>query len=164
MKHLIKNNEIVQSGIPTNFTRENGEGFWGGYQNRTDIHFEDGWREEVIPPFNPQTQQLTGLFYDPVNDVCTFQVEDLEIDLAAEIQRHLDDLSRLRVEIAMIVLQIQLSNDRPPELLTVLTPSIREMYLFGKAEILALTVSNVKAYVLRGAQVQQLMDTLNSMV
>ena len=49
MKHLIKNNEIVRSGIPSHFTRKNGEGFWGGYENRTDLHQTGGCRRGAIP-------------------------------------------------------------------------------------------------------------------
>ena len=74
MKHLIKNNQIVQSGIPTNFTRENGEGFWGGYENRTDLHFEDGWRNEVVPEFDPVTEQLGSAFYSEDLDAVTYTV------------------------------------------------------------------------------------------
>jgi hypothetical protein len=74
MKHLIKNNQIIQSGIPSHFTRENGEGFWGGYETRTDIHYEDGWRDEVIPEYNQILEQLGAPFYDEINDVLTYEV------------------------------------------------------------------------------------------
>lgn len=74
MKHLIKNNEIVQSGLPSHFTRENGEGFWGGYETRTDLHFEDGWRDEVVPKFDPVTEQLGSAFYSKDLDAVTYKV------------------------------------------------------------------------------------------
>ena len=80
MKHLIKNNQIVRSGIPTNFTRENGEGFWGGYENRTDLHYEDGWRDEIIPEYDPVTEQLGSAFYSKDMDAIIYKVicrEDL---------------------------------------------------------------------------------------
>lgn len=74
MKHLIKNNQIVQSGIPSHFTRENGEGFWGGYETRADLHFEDGWRDEVVPEFDPVTEQLGSTFYSEDLDAVTYKV------------------------------------------------------------------------------------------
>jgi hypothetical protein len=74
MKHLIKNNEIVRSGIPSHFTRENGEGFWGGYETRTDLHHEDGWRDEVVPEYDPVTEQLGSPFYSEELDAVTYEV------------------------------------------------------------------------------------------
>jgi hypothetical protein len=76
MKHLIKNNQIVQSGIPTNFTRENGEGFWGGYETRTDLHHEDGWRDEVVPEYDPVTELLGSAFYSEQFDVVTYEINE----------------------------------------------------------------------------------------
>lgn len=78
MKHLIKDNQIVKSGIPEIFTRENGEEFWGGYQERTDLHYEDGWRDEVIPSFNQTIQRLGERYYDPSQDIVTFEILDRE--------------------------------------------------------------------------------------
>ncbi len=80
MKHLIKNNQIVQSGIPTNFTRENGEGFWGGYETRTDLHHQDGWRDEVVPEFDPVTEKLGLPFYSEQFDTVTYELE-VRLDL-----------------------------------------------------------------------------------
>jgi hypothetical protein len=76
MKHLIKNNEIVQSGLPTHFTRENGEGFWGGYETRTDLHYEDGWRDEVVPEYDPVTELLGSPFYSEEPDAVTYEVAE----------------------------------------------------------------------------------------
>lgn len=74
MKHLIKNNQIVMSGLPEVFTRENGESFWGGYENRTDLHYEDGWRDEVIPAYDPLLEGLGELFYSVRSDVVTYEI------------------------------------------------------------------------------------------
>ena len=96
MKHLIKNNQIIQSGIPSNFTRANGEGFWGGYENRTDLHFEDGWRNEVVPEFNPVTEQLGSAFYSNDLDAVTYKV----------VEYH--DLPSLEEAISRKVMEIKL--------------------------------------------------------
>ena len=164
MKHLIKNNEIVRSGIPSHFTRKNGEGFWGGYENRTDLHYEDGWRDEVIPEYDPFIQCLGSLYYDLVNDCCTYEVIDLEIDLESEKQVHFNDLNLLRREISILVTEIKLVNEKEPQALVEMTPTVRVLYNFAKKEIKELTVENVRQYVLRGPQVQQLMFSLNQML
>jgi hypothetical protein len=75
MKHLIKNNQIVMSGIPGHFTRESGEGFWGGYDERTDLHYTDGWRDEVVPEYDPIMQKLGKVFYDVALDAVTYPVK-----------------------------------------------------------------------------------------
>ena len=74
MKHLIKNNQIIQSGIPSVFTRENGEGFYGGYEDRTDLHYEDGWRDEIIPDHNEVLERLGEPYYDETIDAVTYEV------------------------------------------------------------------------------------------
>lgn len=84
--------------------------------------------------------------------------------LGLEKQAILKDLYKLREEISLIITQIRLLHDPEPDMLTQLTPSIRDLYLFAKDEIAALNVDNVKSYMLRGPQVQQLLFTLNSLL
>lgn len=162
MKHLIKENLIVQSGLPSSFIRENGEGFWGGYQNRTDLHYVDSWRDEVIPDFNPRRQHLSAPYYNAFHGVVDFQVINNVIDLEAEKQIHFDALAQLRAELISLIMQVKLSSDPEPMEMSSIEPMIRTMYLVGKEEINALTQSNVIEYVLRGAQVNELIGTLNS--
>ncbi len=102
MKHLIKNGQIVQSGIPRRFTRENGQVFLGGYQNMTDLHYEDGWREEVLPEFDSSLFQLGNPFYDEEQDKVSyslyetpFDLEDKQKQLLAELEIAEDDMERL---------------------------------------------------------------------
>lgn len=164
MKHLIKDNLIIQSGIPSHFTRENGEGFWGGYENRTDIHYEDGWRDEVIPEYNPMSSFLGEPYFDVQAGVVTYPVIPIMVDLQLEKQRWISDLIELRKEISMLITQIKLLHDPEPEGLTQMTPMIRGLYQYAKEEIDQLTEENVRSYVLRGPQVQQLLQALNSMI
>lgn len=164
MKHLIKNNQIIQSGIPSHFTRENGQLFVGGYENMIDIHYEDGWRDEIIPTYDPVTQFLGEKYYDIINDVVTYEVLSSEINLVELKNNIMEELDRLREEIAFLILQIRLLHDPEPEELTALTPQIRGLYAFAKDEINALTVENVRQYVLRGPIVQGLLDSLKSLI
>ncbi|MBA4411137.1 MAG: hypothetical protein C0397_17180 [Odoribacter sp.] len=162
MKHLIKDNEIVLSGIPSHFIRESGEGFWGGYENMTGIHFEDGWRDEVIPEYNPKTQYLGSAYFDEINDVVTYEVKTIVVDLQSEklnLYRHLE---QLRTEMAGVVYQCKLNYEIEPEGLTRLMPHIRAMYGFAKSEIEALTVENVRAYVLRSPKYEQVLSMLKT--
>lgn len=79
MKYLVKNEQIIReiSSIPPKFIRENGERFYGGYQNRIDLHYEDGWRNEVKPEYNPLTHYLFDKYYDIVNEIVTYTVKKL---------------------------------------------------------------------------------------
>ena len=101
MKHLIRNNQIVQSGLPDSFTRENGESFWGGYQNMTDLHYQDGWRNEVIPQYDPILEELGERFYSIEFDLVTYEIyprtdlpplDQLKADKIHQIKMYTRDL------------------------------------------------------------------------
>lgn len=90
------------SGIPAIFTRENGESFWGGYQNRTDLHYADGWRDELKPEIDFSCQNYGQPYYDPSLDKVVYPVEEIPFDLAAkkaslfgELEIVQDDFERL---------------------------------------------------------------------
>lgn len=164
MKHLIIDNQIIQSGLPSQFERPNGELFCGGYENMTELHYEDGWRDEVVPEYDPKLQYVADRYYDEFDDVVTYTILDIVVDVEYERTVHMNNLAALRQEIAMVVMQIKLSNETDPELLTQISPMIRGLYAYAKEEISSLTVENVRDYILRGPQVEQLFLTLNSML
>ena len=162
MKYLIKNNEIVMSGIPGHFTRENGEGFWGGYENRTDIHYEDGWRDEVIPEYDPMVQYLGAAFYDAENDVVTYPVLQKVINVEAEKKRLLNDLANARREIATSVMEAQLSNDPVPEGLQNLMNLSRQINIRVKEDIASLTEKDVMKFRIRTPEFFQLAEAIKA--
>jgi hypothetical protein len=162
MKHLIKENQIVQSEIPSHFTRESGEAFWGGYENMTEIHFEDGWRDEVIPVYDGKTHYLGTAYYDQENDVVTYEVLLIPFDLVKEKANLYRQLEQLRSEMAGIVYQCKLNYEIEPEGLTRLMPFIRAMYGFAKSEIEALTEETVRSYVLRSPKYEQVLSMLKT--
>jgi hypothetical protein len=162
MKHLIKDNQIIQSGIPSYFTRENGEAFWGGYENMTDIHYQDGWRDEVFPEYDSKTQCLGAAFFDQTNDVVTYEIKAIIVDLSLEKSNLYRQLEKLRTEMAGIVYQCKLNYDVEPDGLSRLLPYIRAMYGFAKSEIEALTVENVRDYVLRSPKYEQVLSMLKT--
>ena len=164
MKNLIKDNQIILSGLPSHFDRENGESFWGGYETRVELHYEDGWRDEVVPEYDPKLQYIADKYYDEFDDIVTYTVLDIVVDVEYERTVHMNNLAALRQEVAMVVMQIKLSNEIDPELLTQISPMIRDLYAYAKEEISSLTVENVRDYILRGPQVEQLFLTLNSML
>jgi hypothetical protein len=163
MKHLVKNNTIISSGIPSSFTRDNGEEFWGGYENMTDLHYEDGWRDEVIPEHDPRTHHLGNPYFDELLDIVTMEVIPTTANLQLEKQRLMSDLIDLRKEISLLITQIRLVYDPEPEELSQMSPMIRSLYQFAKAEIDQLTEENVRQYILRGPQVNQLLEMLTNM-
>ncbi len=87
------------SGIPGTFVRDNGQAFWGGYENMTDLHYADGWRDEAVPEYDPRTQQLGVPYYDPVLDIVAYPVVDRVVDLenarAEKIQQAKEQANRL---------------------------------------------------------------------
>ncbi len=102
MKHLVKNGQIIISGIPGHFKRRNGQTFWGGYQNMTDLHYPDGWRDEEKPGIDFSFQRYGEPFFDPDLDKVVYPVIDLPFDLEAkqkqlfaELNSHQDDFERL---------------------------------------------------------------------
>ena len=75
-KYRVINNEIVYSGkIPTVFER-NGATVYG-YNNISDsIHYVDGWRDGVMPQYNPETQRLGQRYYNQAMQKVTWVVVD----------------------------------------------------------------------------------------
>jgi len=162
MKHLIRDNRIVSSGLPSHFTRPNGESFWGGYETMVDIHEEDGWVNEVVPVYDQETQTIGSIYYDEASNVVTYHVVDLTVDVESYRQSILDDLKQLRVEISNIILQVDQLNDGVPSDLKSFLPNIKGLYAYAKMEIDALDETNIRQYILRGPQVEGLLSTLNS--
>lgn len=88
-KVQVLEGEIVRTGIPSKFERPNGQTIWGGYDDLPDsIHYVDGFRDLVMPVYNPVTQRIENRHYDLVPDVVTYDVVDkTEAELEAEIIR-----------------------------------------------------------------------------
>ncbi len=88
-KHLIKNGEIVKSGIPAKFTHDSGTTVYG-YDNLHDsVHYADGWRIEVVPEWDAETQRLGARYYDMGNDYVTREVIDLTAQELAQRKENL---------------------------------------------------------------------------
>jgi len=162
MKHLIKDNTIIQSGIPSNFIRENGEGFYGGYENRTDIHHEDGWRDEIIPEYDNIKQNLGTMYYDAENDVVTYNVVNIPINLEERKNRLKSDLKNLGREFSLLITQARLNYETEPVELSELISNLRGLNSYATNEIDNLTEENVLSYILRGPQVNFILEQLNS--
>lgn len=86
MKTNINENPIkAYSQIPTIWNGGN------GYQYATEQHYEDGWRDIVIPEFNDKTEKLGELYYDEGEDVGTYPViaktqQEIEAEVIAQAQ------------------------------------------------------------------------------
>lgn len=75
MKSNIHHTPLRLSSIPTIGTDPEGRTIHG-YQNRTDLHYVDGWRDYVEPGFDRLTQRLGDLVYDEAQDKVTRVVID----------------------------------------------------------------------------------------
>jgi len=147
MKHFIKDNQILRSvsGLPEYFTRENGEVFCGGYQNRTDIHYEDGWRDEIVPSYDPNISTLSAPFYDEANDIVTYTVEDrtdlptLEEAKASKIAEIKEEASQGLLVTDWYVARYSETGTAIPENILTERANIRAQSNIKEAEISAMT-------------------------
>lgn len=91
-KVLVIEGKIIRTGIPSKFERTNGQTVWGGYQNLPDsVHYNDGWRDVVIPAYDAATQRLGAMYYNTVADIVTYPVIDkTPEELQAEKEAFLD--------------------------------------------------------------------------
>lgn len=86
MKTNINENPLkAYSQIPTIWNGVN------GYQYATEQHYEDGWRDIVIPEFDHKTEKLGELYYDEGEDVGTYPViektqQEIEAEVMAQAQ------------------------------------------------------------------------------
>ena len=75
MKSNIHHTPLRLTSIPSISTDSEGRTIHG-YQNRTDLHYVDGWRDYVEPGFDGLTQRLGDLVYDEAKDIVTRVVID----------------------------------------------------------------------------------------
>jgi hypothetical protein len=80
---------LTLRSIPSTWTDSEGRTIHG-YQNRTDLHYADGWRDYVAPVYDSATHKLSELIYDEEKDVVTRKVvkktaEELEAERQAMI-------------------------------------------------------------------------------
>lgn len=162
MKHLVKNDQIVMSGIPGTFTRENGEGFWGGYENRTDLHDLDGWYDEIIPEYDPKFERLGDPFYSVQQGAVLYEILPVAMNLEDHKSGLYVELAHLREEMANIIVQIKLNYEVEPEGLIRLMPVIRSMYGSAKQEIESLNEESAVSYILRSPKYEQLLSLLKT--
>lgn len=162
MKHLIKNNQIVKSGIPSHFTRDNGELFLGGYENRTDIHYEDGWRDEIIPEFNNNTHTLGEVYYDIEKDVVTYIIVEKSYPPVEESKkRHYRDLEEVTNEVSVLFSTIKNiydplrdNSNNIPAGVKELVPMLQPLRNRAKQEIEALTdPKEAYEYKIKGSEI-----------
>jgi hypothetical protein len=87
--HRVVNGQIVESGMKNTFNRPDGSTVYG-YKNLSEsVHRADGWRIEVMPEWDSETQRLGNLYYNVGMDYVTRQVIDLT---EAELAQRKEDL------------------------------------------------------------------------
>lgn len=79
----------------------------GGYQYNTEDHYEDGWRDIVIPEIDHKTEKLGELYYDEPNDVGTYLIiektqQEIEAELKSELESQKQDAINSLVQAKII--------------------------------------------------------------
>jgi len=105
MKSNIDNIQTIHAEIPN---------FYKGtfnYNLLTEKHFEDGWREVVLPSFDITTQKLSDA-YILENDIVTKEVIDLSEEELAEINKVVvpQSVTNAQFRLALIDSGISISN------------------------------------------------------
>jgi len=124
--HRIVNGEIVKSGLTDKFTREDGTTVYG-YDNLSDsIHYADGWRIEVMPEWDSETQRLGRLYLDTINDYVTREVINLTAQELAQRKENLlqsldDNFDYAQIKALLRLLSEPLLDSVTAESLEVLT-------------------------------------------
>jgi len=73
MKANINDNPLRIKKLPKRYRR--GVITIDGYDKRTDLHEEDGWRDVITPTYNVETERLGSLVID--NDTITYEVIEI---------------------------------------------------------------------------------------
>lgn len=137
-KHLIENGEVIKSGLPNTFTYDDGTFIYGGYKNLPDsIHYRDGWRTEVVPEWDSETQRLGALYFDTTNDYVTREVIDYTAEELAQQKENLlqsldDNFDYTQIKALLRLLSEPLLDSVTTESLEVLT-GIYKQYRPDKA-------------------------------
>ena len=85
MKSNINYTPLKGLNIPKRYKRSNGITI-DGYDKRTDLHFEDGFRDVLTPDYNKDTHYLGGLIID--GDTITFSVVELPVLTSEQIKEN----------------------------------------------------------------------------
>jgi len=139
-KALVKDNTIIKTGIPEKFIREDGTFFWGGYRDLPDsVHYEDGWRNVIVPQIDYATQKLGQRYYNKAMDAVTYVVvnkteEELQAEKDAFIDMMDEDVNFQAVKRLLQIFAKPLleSEEIEPEVLSDLT-TIYPQYRIGKS-------------------------------
>jgi len=164
-KALVVNQEVIRIGLPTTFTRANGQTFWGGYETRTDLHRADGWRDVVVPQYNDTIQQLGEMYYNIGFDVVTYRIVERTQPTIDEMKAAIrEDLFTLMMEFSdLITASNNLYGDDKPAELVELINTVKGLKSYANSEINSLTTrTQIARYTLRGPQVQYLMEAFKS--
>ena len=110
----------------------------GGYETRTDLHEEDGWKQVVQPEIG-DNQKRGSIYFDEVNDVFTYNV----IDLTDEEIEQRDQIVMPRSEFKLALLANHgITNDHVQSLFAALAqdpamvvPVERLKIMWGESEV-----------------------------
>ena len=111
MKAIIINNKIkFYPSIPSTWVN-----VLSKYETLIDRHYQDGWRDRVIPSFDSETQKIVGDWIMKTVDeveICTKEVEDLtQEEIEDKIEANIpSQLTASQLRQAMILQGISVSD------------------------------------------------------
>lgn len=88
MKTNINENPLKISGEIPNIW----EG-WVGYKYAIGRHYDDGWRDVIVPEIDTETEKFGELYFDSTNDVGTYEIvpktqQEIEIEAKSEVEQN----------------------------------------------------------------------------
>lgn len=109
MKANISNVQKIYLEIPRTWEFEGVT--YQGYQHFTDLHFEHGWRDVVLPTFNAETHKLSNE-YILINDIVTKEVIDLTPEEIAEANKPIvpESISQMKLRKQLILSGISIAS------------------------------------------------------
>lgn len=174
MKHLIKNNIIVVSGLPESFYSLTLEKLIPDYPLQdAELHKSDGWVEEIVPQYTSE-QVIGDIYYDNSLKLVTHYIVDKKSTYTIEELKllHYQDLDSTKSEINDIIKDLNnkynplgTSPERIPTALKdfLIANHPEDLDTRAKTEIEALTTQEEsKVYIIKGTEINGYINYLKS--
>lgn len=117
MKININTQPLVAQQLPSSYTVEidGVEYTIENYPALTELHYEHGWRDLIIPEIDHNTEKLGELIYDEVNDVGTYEViQKTEQEIQSEILQEAENTQQKAIQNLLknkLIEELQLEED-----------------------------------------------------
>jgi hypothetical protein len=109
MKAKIENQQIkIYNTLPKIYNGKTGCYPGNFHLQRDEIHRQEGFISVVKPEYNPETQYLGEPYYDEINDIVTYPVNNIIFNLEELRQQRLDEFSVVLDQFALLITRCKL--------------------------------------------------------